>query len=200
MRGRKEATLQVETILLGELETNCYVVTADGVTAVIDPAEASDALFALIKNRRIDLVLNTHGPFDHVGGDWVLQENGASVRIHRADLPFLDHAFPQHPAVDGYLEEGDEILPGLRVLHVPGHSPGSVAFLGKGVLFTGDLLFAESIGRTDLRGGSPEAIQASLRRIVALPGDYRVYPGHGPRTTLERERTTNGYLLELRDE
>ncbi len=197
MRGRKEAALQVETIVLGELETNCYVVTVDGVTAVIDPAEASDELFALIKDRTIDLILNTHGHFDHVGGDWALQETGASVRIHQADLPFLDHAFPDHPPVDRHLEEGDEVLPGLRVLHVPGHSPGSVAFVGKGVLFTGDLLFAESIGRTDLPGGSLEAIKASLRRIVALPGDYRVYPGHGPRTTLKRERTTNGYLLEL---
>ena len=172
----------------------------DGRTVLVDPAEPSDKLFSFLKGRRVDVVVNTHGHFDHVGGDWALKEKGASLLIHRGDLPMLDHVYPDHPAVDRYLEDGDEVVPGLCVLHVPGHSPGSVALLGDGVLFTGDLLFAGSIGRTDFPGGSPEAMEASLRRIVDLPGDYRVYPGHGPRTTLERERKRNEFLLELRCE
>lgn len=143
-------------------------------------------------------MLNTHGHFDHVGGDWALKEEGARVAIHKADLAILDHFYPGHPPVDRYLEEGDEVVPGLVVLHVPGHSPGSVVFVGDGILFSGDLLFSGSIGRTDLPGGSDRAMEESLRRILELLGGYTVYPGHGPRTTLAREKRTNPFLLELR--
>lgn len=198
MRARKEGTLQVESVSLGELSTNCYLVTTEGLVVLIDPAEASGELFSLLKGRKVDLVLNTHGHFDHVGGDWALKEEGARVAIHKADLAILDHFYPGHPPVDRYLEEGDEVVPGLVVLHVPGHSPGSVAFVGDGILFSGDLLFSGSIGRTDLPGGSDRAMEESLRRILELPGGYTVYPGHGPRTTLAREKRTNPFLLELR--
>ena len=109
-----------------------------------------------------------------------------------------DHFFPDHGPIDQYLAEGDEIVAGLTVLHTPGHSPGSIVLLGDGALFAGDLLFAGSIGRTDLPGGSPREMDASLRRIVGLPGDMTVYPGHGGVTTLEAERESNPFLVSVR--
>jgi len=186
--------MRIESICLGSLATNCYLVSVDGTTIIIDPAEPSESLHSFIGERTIDLVVNTHGHFDHVGGNWMLQEQGARICIHPADIPYVDHFYPDHPAIDTPLEEGEEIAGILRVLHVPGHSPGSIALQGDGVIFSGDLLFAGSIGRTDLPGGSMEAMRKSLERILTLPGDVRVYPGHGEATTVEKERRTNLFL------
>ena len=190
--------MKVESICLGDLSTNCYLIAVDGINVLIDPAEPSTSLLSFLGERKIDLVINTHGHFDHVGGNWVIQERGARVLIHKEDVPLLDEFFPGHPPVDGYLSEGDRIVDKLEVLHVPGHSPGSIALAGEGVLFTGDLLFAGSIGRTDLPGGSMEEMKSSLVRIAALPGDCDVYPGHGAVTTLDRERRQNPFLVNLR--
>lgn len=191
--------MQIESICLGALATNCYLVSTRGVTIVIDPPEASPALHSFIGKRKVDLVVNTHGHFDHIGGNWALQELGAQVRLHPADLPYVDHFYPHHPAVDADLTEGKKIAGNFRVLHVPGHSPGSIALVADGVLFSGDLLFAGSIGRTDLPGGSTEEMRKSLRRILALPDETRVYPGHGESTTLKEERRTNPFLVGLGD-
>ena len=189
--------MRVETICLGELATNCYLVDAGGTNVLIDPAQSCDALTLFLSDRKIDLVVNTHGHFDHIGGNWPLKESGAKLLIHSADLPLVDRFYPDHPPFDRYLEDGD-ILPGnLRVMHTPGHSPGSIVLIGEGILFVGDLLFAGSIGRTDLPGGSMSEMNASLRRLLSLPGEYRVYPGHGPSTTLRREKRANPYLTRL---
>jgi hydroxyacylglutathione hydrolase len=188
--------MRVTSICLGALATNCYLVEFDGTTVLIDPAEDSNRLRSFVGNRKIDLVVNTHGHSDHTGGDWAF--DGAKVLVHRADRSLLASAQPNHPPIDRYIDEGDEIAEGLTVLHTPGHSPGSVVLLGDGVLFSGDLLFAGSIGRTDLPGGSAEGIVESLRRIVGLVGDRVVYPGHGAGTTLESERRTNPFLQGLR--
>lgn len=190
--------MQIESICLGALATNCYLVSANGTTIIIDPAEPSAPLHSLIGTRKVDLVVNTHGHFDHVGGDWVLREQGARIRLHQADLPYVDHYYPNHPPIDACLEDGEEIAGILRVLHVPGHSPGSIVLVGEGVAFSGDLLFAGSIGRTDLPGGSMEDMRESLRRLLALPGNTRVYPGHGEATTLEKERRTNPFLIPIK--
>ena len=189
--------MQIESICLGALATNCYLVNANGTTIIIDPAEDAAPLHSLIGSRRVDLVVNTHGHFDHVGGDWVLQERGARIRLHRADLPYVDHYYPDHPPIDATLEDGEEIAGILRVLHVPGHSPGSIALMGEGFVFSGDLLFAGSIGRTDLPGGSMEEMRKSLRRLLALPDNTRVFPGHGETTTLGKERRTNPFLVPI---
>jgi glyoxylase-like metal-dependent hydrolase (beta-lactamase superfamily II) len=189
--------MRVETICLGELATNCYLIDTDSVTILIDPAQPGDGLTSFLSGRRVDLVINTHGHFDHIGGDWELQRSGAQLLIHRADLSLVDRSYPDHPPFDRYIEEG-EILPGgLRVMHTPGHSPGSIVLVGDGVLFVGDLLFAGSIGRTDFPGGSMKEMNRSLARLLSLPGDYRIYPGHGPETSLGRERRANPYLLRL---
>jgi len=189
--------MRVSSVCLGQLATNCYLVEIGGTTVLVDPAEDSDRLADFVGERTIDAVVLTHGHFDHVGGAWAFPD--ATVHIHPADRPFVDHAHPDRPEIVGILDEAHEIAPGLRVLHTPGHSPGSVCLYAEadGVLFGGDLLFAGSIGRTDFPGGDPRVMRESLRRIVALDGDPTVYPGHGEITTLERERQTNPYLLMM---
>ncbi len=189
--------MRVETICLGELATNCYLVDAGGTNMIIDPAQSCDALTSFIAGRHIDLVINTHGHFDHIGGDWDLQNAGAQLLIHKADLSLVDRFYPDHPPFDRYLNDGDLLPGGLRVMHTPGHSPGSVVLVGDGLIFVGDLLFAGSIGRTDFPGGSMGEMNKSLARLVAIPGDYTVYPGHGPATSLSRERRANPYLRNL---
>jgi len=193
--------MRVERVILGELATNCYLVEGNGVTILIDPAVADARLLTFLNGRKVDLVVNTHGHFDHVGGNWALKEQGAELLIHRADVPFVDEVYPEHPPFDRYIDEGDEIGGILRVIHTPGHSPGSIVLVGDGVLFTGDLIFAGSIGRTDFPGGSFPEMRRSLARIFALDTDFRIYPGHGPQTSLSAERRMNPYLREiLRDE
>ena len=190
--------MRVETICLGELATNCYLIDTGGTCILIDPAEFSEELTSFIADRRIDLVVNTHGHFDHIGGDWDLQKRGANLLIHEDDLPIVDRFYPDHPAFDRYLKEGDLLPGGLHVMHTPGHSPGSIVLVGDGVLFVGDLLFAGSIGRSDFPGGSRSQMNDSLSRLTALVGDYLVYPGHGPATSLDGERRTNPFLIHRR--
>ena len=161
--------MRIESVCLGPLATNCYLIESAGRAILVDPAEDSPALRTFVGERTIDWIVNTHGHVDHIAGDWAYP--GVSVRIHSADAPFLDAARPSHPPLGPPLEEG--------------------------VLIVGDLLFAGSIGRTDLPGGSMAQIVASLERIVRLPGDYTVYPGHGEETTLERERARNPFLVGM---
>ncbi len=189
--------MRVETVVLGKLATNCYLVETNAGTVLIDPAVYTDRLQELLHGRRVDYVVNTHGHFDHVGGNWDLKKRGSPLLIHHADLVYVDKAFPRHPGFDRYIDDGDEIA-GLRVIHTPGHSPGSVTLVGDGIMFTGDLLFAGSIGRTDFPGGSDADMWRSLALILALDGDFRVYPGHGPSTLLSVERRINPYLQEVR--
>jgi len=186
--------MKIETACLGPLGTNAYLVETAEQVVLIDPSEDSTALRQFVGERHVDLIVNTHGHFDHTGGDNAFAET--PLRIHSADLPFLDHSIRERLGGVESLDEGDRVA-GLQVMHVPGHSPGSVVLAGEGVLIVGDLLFAGSIGRTDLPGGSMGQILESLDRLLRLPGDYRVLPGHGPETTLERERETNPFLVGL---
>ncbi len=188
--------VRVERVVLGKLATNCYLVDSGETTVLIDPAVYDERLRAFLHGRKVDFVVNTHGHFDHVGGDWALKKSGAQLFIHRADLRFVDEFYPGHPPFDRYIGDGDEIA-GLHVIHTPGHSPGSITLIGDGALFTGDLLFAGSIGRTDFPGGSGVDMRRSLARILSLSADFRVYPGHGPYTRLSTERRVNPYLREL---
>jgi len=187
--------MQVTSAVLGPLGTNAYLIEIGERTVLVDPADDSAALHALVGHRTIDWIVNTHGHYDHVGGDWAIPSGG--ICIHERDVPFVTRFFPNHPPFDRYLRDGDEVVPGLRVMHTPGHSPGSVALVAGGALFAGDLLFAGSIGRTDLPGGSDEDMERSLRRVLALAGTVTVYPGHGPKTTLEREKNSNPFLEGL---
>lgn len=189
------------SLTLGSIGTNCYIIYNEAKSAVvIDPSDEAELAAARIGalGLNVKAILLTHGHFDH-GGDAarIRDLTGAPVYLHPADraLPsWLTHGL----TADEDLAEGDELdFDGLRfrVLHTPGHTPGSVCFLCGDKLFAGDTLFAGSCGRTDFPGGSWPQMLASLRRLANLEGAYTVYPGHGEGTTLAAERETNPYIL-----
>ena len=199
--------MKLTSLTAGSIGTNCYILydeaTLDAV--VIDPSDEAALAEARIQalGLRVRAILLTHGHFDH-GGDVerIRRRTGAPVYLHPADtaLPsWLTHGVTHTDE----LSDGEELdLAGMRfrVLHTPGHTPGSVCFLCGELLFAGDTLFAGSCGRTDLPGGSGADMMRSLRRLAELPGDYRVLPGHGEETALERERRSNLYMAEAAKE
>ncbi len=193
--------MKLTSMTVGSIGTNCYIMYNEDTkaAAVIDPGDDAALVEARIAalGLQVRAILLTHGHFDH-GGDTerIRRLSGAPVYLHPADraLPsWLTHGL----SADVDLHDGDELdFDGLRfrVLHTPGHTPGSVCFLCGTLLFAGDTLFAGSCGRTDLPGGSWQDMAASLRRLAELDGDYTVYPGHGEPTTLDEERANNPYL------
>ncbi len=200
---------------VGELGTNCYIAyAADGQAVVIDPAADAKRILDTVKinNLTVRFVLLTHAHFDHIAAAaTVCDATGAPLCVGAADAPLLADAcrnlsayFAPQQAVtltaDRLLREGDAIAVGndcLTVMETPGHTPGSVCYLGDGVLFAGDTLFAGSIGRTDLPEGDMTTLRQSLARLAALPEDYTVYPGHGASTSLDTEKRANPYLAGL---
>jgi hydroxyacylglutathione hydrolase len=208
----------IEVFPVGPLQCNCSLISdpSSEEAVVIDPGGDPEHLLAAIAKSRVRVValLHTHAHFDHLGGTRALREATlASVRLHPADLPLWQRAGAQAaifglrlddpPAVDAPLADGETMAIGsrrLRVLHTPGHTPGSSSFLLEGeppVLFAGDTLFRRSIGRTDLWGGSAELIASSIRkRLFLLPEDTAVVPGHGPATTIGEEKALNPFVGE----
>ncbi len=201
--------------VVGPLSTNCYLLACPrtGSAAVVDPGTTSRAELGPILSEarrlglRIELVLNTHGHPDHVAGDGPLRDlTGAKVLIHGQDAGLLREPpwrwlwpglRPLEP--DGLLEDGDVVRLGeleLAVIHTPGHTRGSVCFYleREGILLSGDTLFAGSIGRTDLPESSHEDMMASLVKLMELPDEVQVYPGHGPPTTIGLERRRNPFI------
>jgi glyoxylase-like metal-dependent hydrolase (beta-lactamase superfamily II) len=208
----------VDVLTLGPLATNCYVVRSDRVSpdaVVVDPSgSATEIRLALASSGcRCVAILVTHGHFDHITGLADLAEGtSAPVYAPGGELMLLEHPERYTPpelvvrpcTADVRLEGGERLeLAGVTfdVLSVPGHSPGHLAFATDGAVFAGDVLFAGSVGRTDLPGGDWPALLDSIRSLVdSLPPDTEVHPGHGPSTTLARELATNPFLAELRDE
>ena len=194
----------IKTIPVGQLETNCYIVTDENTLecAVIDPGDESNTILDYLEMNHLKCraVLLTHGHYDHVGAvDTIAEETGAVVYMNERDD--LRHSADSHlpytlKANGKSYDDGDVVeLSGLRfeVIATPGHTPGGVTLRCEDALFTGDTLFKGSCGRTDLPGGDMEQELRSLRRICELPGDYEVYPGHMDSSTLEREREFNYY-------
>jgi len=190
-------------LTVGMLYTNCYIVSCleTKEALVIDPgfdtkAEASKVMKEVDDNNlKVKFIINTHGHPDHISGNRFLKKaTSAQVLIHELDAPMLMGL----PA-DKTLQEGDVIQAGsvvLTVLHTPGHSRGSISLLGRDAVFTGDTLFAGSIGRTDLPGGSYKGIISSIKnKLATLPACLRVYPGHGPPSTIGEEKRSNPFLL-----
>ena len=194
--------MKLEIMPLGAYQTNCYILYREDSPRclVIDPGCEPERVLARLEElgKEPEAVLLTHGHFDHVGGVKVLAaETDCRVFLNPADCTMP----PQFTAGQLYYTdaygEGDVLsLAGLelRVLGTPGHTPGSVCILAEDAMFSGDTLFEGSCGRTDLPGGSSATILASLARLRKLEGEYRVYPGHGPATTLSEEKRFNPYL------
>ena len=194
----------IKTLPVGELETNCYVVTNEATLecVVLDPGDESNTILDYLESNHLQCkaILLTHGHFDHAGAvDAVAEETGAIVYMNPRDDAKNIHAyyFPYTLPENGkYYDDGDVItVAGIlfEVLATPGHTPGSVTLKAEDVLFTGDTLFRGSAGRTDLEGGDAEALLASLRKICELEGDYEVYPGHMDPSSLVREKNFNFY-------
>ena len=208
--------LSIQMLTVGPVAANAYLLTdtATGATVVIDPGDEAPRLLAALAEagHPPGEIWLTHAHFDHIGAVAGLREaHPVPVRLHPADAPLYDDAKrqaawfgmsvrpPGVPAVD--LADGERLALGehvFEVLHTPGHAPGHVAFYAPaaGVLFSGDALFRGSVGRTDLPLCDPAALEQSLReRLLVLPDETRVLPGHGPETTIGRERQTNPFLI-----
>lgn len=210
----------VKMLQVGPIMTNCYIVgckeTKQG--AVIDPGGNGDYILSEVRQLGLEIkyVINTHGHFDHtlansevIEGLKKRQQQPPLLAIHQADAPMLKNGggaflfglrgFSSPPA-DMYLEEGNVLTLGqvkLKVLYTPGHSPGGVSLLNEEqkAVFDGDVLFNMGIGRTDLSGGDFETLMDSIRnKLLTLPDDTVVYSGHGPATTIGRERVSNPFL------
>jgi glyoxylase-like metal-dependent hydrolase (beta-lactamase superfamily II) len=202
--------VKIETFVVGVLQNNCYLIADEvsGRTAAIDPGLESEPLREAVGAAGLDLacLILTHAHFDHVAGCGLFP--GVPIVMHPDDLPLLQRA-PETARLFGYtieappaptrlVREGDSIALGgvrLQVLETPGHTPGGISLVAGDAVFVGDTLFAGSIGRTDLAGGSYETLLRSIRaKLLPLPDATVVYPGHGPATTIGQERRDNPFL------
>ncbi len=190
--------MEIQRLVLGSLETNCYIVSdGAGHCVIIDPADNAERLLKAVEGQTVEAIFLTHGHFDHIGAVKPLHEAlQCPVYLHEGDrdLPrFLTRGLLHY--THGY-KDGDEIAVGdlrFTVMETPGHTAGSVCLRCENALFTGDTLFARSCGRTDL-GGSQYEMQKSLDRLAAIPENLRVLPGHMDESTLDAERRNNPYM------
>ena len=204
--------MQIYTQVVGELEVNCYIVEEAGACVVIDPGAEANRLIAFLEKKGLcpSHILLTHGHFDHIGGVNPLQKKfRCSLSIGVGDAPLLVDPNSSMGAMSGrpvseflmspdqLLQDGEIVQVGalsFEVLETPGHTPGGVTYRCGDALFTGDTLFAGSVGRTDFPGGNPVALMRSVKRLAALEGDFKVLPGHGPASSLSWERSHNFFM------
>ena len=194
--------MEITVFQLGSLGTNCYIVKDDKACAIVDPGASGEALADWLVQEGLQpaYVLLTHGHYDHVGGVEALRDRfaGLPVYVHEADTQ-LTPDLSRGLQWTHFYGEGDVLTMGklsFRVLHTPGHTPGSVCLQSGDALFCGDTLFAGSCGRTDFPGGSWTEMLRSLRRLSKLEGNLQVLPGHGEPSTMEAERQYNPYMKE----
>jgi len=201
-------------LVVGQLEANCYIL-ADEKTKraiIIDPGGEAKKILEVIKQNKLKVIyiINTHAHIDHIGANDIIRENtGASLLIHSADAYLLkdmemnlstimnEERGPLLPPTR-VLEDGDEIKVDqicLQVLHTPGHTPGSICLYVKDRVFAGDTIFAGGVGRVDLPGGNFTDLQNSIReKLLTLPKEVIVHPGHGPDTTIGKEKKSNPFI------
>lgn len=202
-----------EGFVAGHMQANCYIIgcPATGEAAVVDPGGDADRILARLKARglRLRYIILTHGHVDHIAALGEVREaTGAEVLIHAGDAEmltdptrnlsfFMGRRLRFSPA-ERLLADGDTIEVGtvrLEVVHTPGHTPGGICLKTDDLVITGDTLFAGSIGRSDFPGGNHRQLIRSIKeRLLCLPGHTRVYPGHGPETTIEEEKRYNPFL------
>jgi hydroxyacylglutathione hydrolase len=205
----------LEMLTVGPIQENCYIIgdETSGVGAVVDPGDESSRIAMAVERTGLEIgsIIVTHAHIDHVGAVAALvDEYACPVLMHAEAEPMLEQLptqammmglrFGKVPTVDRHIGEGEMLEAGdlrLRPLYTPGHAPGHLAFHieGEGIVLSGDALFAGSVGRVDLPGGSMEVLMRSIEeRLMTLPDETRVYPGHGPQTTVGNERATNPFL------
>ncbi|MDD5006143.1 MAG: MBL fold metallo-hydrolase [Candidatus Omnitrophica bacterium] len=194
--------MKIERLVVGSLQANCYIVSSDKKDAfIIDPGDEADKIKKLIDNNKLKIhfIINTHSHIDHIKADCAL---GFPVYIHELDAAALENPrrnFSTYLLGDfeackpaKVLRDGDKIKLGeleMEILHTPGHSPGGICIKIDGVVFTGDTLFRDGIGRTDLPDGSNKAIMSSIEeKLLCLNDNVKIYPGHGEPSTIGRER------------
>lgn len=205
----------LQVIVVGPLQVNCYIVADENSNEaiVIDPGDEPDRIMEIVKenNLKVKYIVCTHGHFDHVGAvTEIKEETGAKIIIHKDELEiycgardqaaFWGYELAPLPEPDIFVDEGDNIGFGnlsFVVIHTPGHSPGSISLYSENVVFTGDTLFAGSVGRTDFYGGDIERLKKSFLRLLSLPSETKVFSGHGPSSTILREKAGNFFLGEI---
>ncbi len=203
----------IRKLEVGLFASNCYIVGFNREGMIIDPGDEAKRILNEVKNLGLDIkiIALTHGHIDHIGALKEIKEaTGAQVAIHSDDVGALKDRFlsiflgirhRSPPPPDRLLNDGDVISVGelkFTVIYTPGHTQGSICLLGEGVLFSGDTLFNYGVGRSDLpgSGGNHEQLIESIKkRLLVLGDDIKVYPGHGPETTIGTERRGNPFLI-----
>ena len=193
--------MKIDTLILGPVQTNCYIVYNEGAeeAVIIDPSAEAEKIKAALDGKRAAAVLLTHGHFDHTGA--LSSFSGTPIYMHASDdVMLLDPVWSAgsligdsapRPAATNYVREGEKLrLAGLdiAVMHTPGHTLGSVVYAIGDTLFTGDTMFCNGFGRTDLPGGDIDELSRSLRRLLSLDKNWIICPGHGSLSTLEEEK------------
>jgi len=205
----------IKNLVVGQLETNCFII-ADETTKdamIIDPGDEPDRIIDVVKenNLKVKYITCTHAHFDHLGAVADVRDaTDAKVVIHKDELEIYNGARDQAafwgyeleplPEPDMLVDEGDKLEIGdlrFEVFHTPGHSPGGICLYGEDVIFTGDTLFAGSVGRTDFYGGDMNKLKKSFLRLISLPPKTKVFAGHGPSSTIKEEKTGNFFMEEI---
>ena len=205
------AVMILERLALGDYQANCYIYASETSNKgfIIDPGDEADVILKRVKELGlgIEYIILTHGHPDHTGALKIVREKtGTPIAIHAADAAMLKDkflhsllGFPHFDVVPELLLVDRETLKsgelGLKVIHTPGHTPGGICLMGEGLVFTGDTLFNMGVGRTDLPGGDMERLMSSIRnKLLSLPDETLVYPGHGPSSTIGDERQSNPFF------
>ncbi len=202
--------MEVNSLTVSMFATNCYIVSCPDTkeAVVIDPGAEGKAIVSLINRLgvKVKYIINTHAHVDHVGANGKIKdEHSVPILLNRKDLELYNNPgfglkliLKKQPQPEQYLAEGDKVLFGnakLQVLETPGHTEGGICLFGSSAVFCGDTLFAGSIGRTDMAGGSYDSLITSIKtKLLTLTPETKVYPGHGPVTTVKAEAAANPFL------
>lgn len=187
----------IRTVRVGSLQTNCYILTDERlkVCVIIDPGDEAGRIAGEIGSTAVKCIINTHGHADHIEANSLLKKKfSCPVLIHRLDAPMLSFA------ADKFIEDGEKISVGkltLKIMHTPGHTPGSICLLCEGFMFTGDTLFCGSVGRWDMPGGDGQTLRESIKKLSRISGAVEIYPGHGPSCSMKDELLHNPFLSDF---